>query len=55
MLGLYEKAAQMRKWTNQIKIKIDEDAKAQVEKEMRIAINEANPSAEPFIGNFNEA
>ena len=44
----------MRKWTQQIKLTISENIRKQTEEAVRNEINEANPSAEPFTGPFNE-
>ena len=53
LLKQWEQAAQMRKWTQGIKQNLSERIKVEVENAYRQEINDANPSAEPFTGQFS--
>ena len=44
----------MRKWTQLIKLSLSERIKIEEELALRNEINEANPSAEPFTGPFDD-
>ena len=43
----------MRKWTQKVKLNLSERVTAEVEKKMRKEITAANPSKEPFSGQFD--
>jgi hypothetical protein len=44
----------MRKWTQQVKLSISERTAKEADEAYRQEVNEANPSAEPLTGAFNE-
>ena len=44
----------MRKWTQGIKLTLSESIKVEVENAYRKEINDANPSSEPFTGQFSD-
>ena len=54
MLKRWETANQMRKWTQQVKLSISERTAKEADEAYRQEVNEANPSAEPLTGAFNE-
>ena len=54
LLKLWEQASLMRKWTQKVKLNLSERVKADVERKFRKEITQANPSQEPFTGQFSE-
>ena len=44
----------MRKWTQKVKLNLSERVKADVERKFRKEITQANPSQEPFTGQFSD-
>lgn len=53
-LKQWEQAANMRKWTQKVKLNLSERLTSEVEAKLREEITAANPSKEPFTDQFNE-